>query len=185
MTSFEVKYILARNPQDLAEVYQVRINAWKTSGYLNKEDYPNGWSDSLDENGLVWAAKVGSRIIGSCRTNLFQNPNDVDYSRAMDLITFCNSKHMNIKFPVAYNSRMVVLPECRGRGIASGLDSLRMTHLLRSNVATVIATTDLDWRRDSLISKGWEFAGSTHPEFDETGTLGVSHIVKLDLSIAL
>ena len=157
------------------------MDAWETSGYLDKADYPLGWRDALDDDGHIWAAELDGAIIASCRVNIFKRASQIEYSRVSDLLRFCDAGGLRLNYPLAYNSRMVVSPSFRRLGVSLTLDEFRMRFIRGANAKMIIATTDLCWRRDSLVARGWCYLGDINPEFDPDSKIGVSHVVTMKM----
>ena len=59
----------------LHEIYDLRLNAWEHTGkneFVNRQLYPNGWYDPLDESAFHWVViNDQNKIIASARLNLF------------------------------------------------------------------------------------------------------------------
>lgn len=111
------------NPKRYREIYDLRVSVWEKSGksiIANRNIFPNGWCDELDESAFHWAAmNEQNKIIAAARLNIFENILDFPYHSSI--------KHLKIPsvVPFAFFSRLVVHPGYQQNGLSRKLFSCR------------------------------------------------------------
>jgi predicted GNAT family N-acyltransferase len=107
----------------LPEIYDLRLNVWEQSGkseFVNRQLYPNGWYDQLDESAFHWSViNDQNRIIASARLNLFSSFEEFPY--------YLSVKNLLLPdvMPFAFFSRLVVHSHYRQNGLSRQLFSSR------------------------------------------------------------
>lgn len=103
----------------LREIYDLRLEAWEGAGkseVVNREFFPNGWVDELDESAFHWVTlNQKLEIVAAARLNLF--PTLAEFP-------FCDSvQHLRlpVAVPFAFFSRLVVHPSYRNNGLSREL----------------------------------------------------------------
>jgi predicted GNAT family N-acyltransferase len=138
----------------LEEIYRLRVLAYEHSfkaEYVNRDIFPNGWKDGLDERAIHWIIESGGNIIASSRLVLL---NDLKET-AEDLDEF----NLPAGRPFGYFSRLVVHPDFRGNGISKIMDKSRMSYIKDNKVPFTLAFSFAD-RAVSLIELGFKELGS-------------------------
>ena len=107
----------------LKEVYDLRLNVWEHSGnteFVNRNLYPDGWYDELDETAYHWiVVNDENKIIASARLNLFYSFADFPYHLSVQKFLLPQ------KWPFAFYSRLVVHPDYRQKGLSRKLFNAR------------------------------------------------------------
>jgi hypothetical protein len=103
----------------LPEIYDLRLKVWEHSGkntFVNRQLYPNGWYDPLDDSAFQWVViNERNEIIASARLNLFNSLKEFPY--------FLSVKDFSLPdvMPFAFFSRLVVHPHYRQNGLSRQL----------------------------------------------------------------
>lgn len=161
------------NSQDMNEIYHLRVLSWLSSGYIKKENFPDGWSDNLDRTAKIWAVKYNNNIIASGRVNILNDFETIKFKRIFEIF---EKKQIKINFPIAFFSKLVVHPDHQKKGLSKMIDQHRIEYSIKRKSKSIILTTDKVWRANSLEKKGWEIIGRINPELDENWLLGNSFI---------
>jgi predicted GNAT family N-acyltransferase len=147
---------LLEDKSRLQEIYDLRVKAYENSPkfiYVNKEVFPNGWYDKLDERNetLHWIIEVDNKIIASARLAILDNIKDTNE----DFDKF----EMPIERPFAYWSRLVVHPDYRQTTAVQMLDTIRKSYLVNNShikFAVCCATKD---RNKAILELGFIYLG--------------------------
>jgi len=137
----------------LKEIYDLRTLAYEHSYktvYVNKNIFPDGWKDYLDEQAIHWVAESENTIVASARLVIL---NDLADTRE-DVSAF----ELPAGRPFAYYSRLVVHPEFRGYGIGAAMDAIRMSYIKREDISFAMAFSFAE-RSQSLLKLGFEELG--------------------------
>jgi predicted GNAT family N-acyltransferase len=110
----------------LQEIYDLRVVAYEHSPkamYVNKQTFPKGWYDELDEREqtLHWIIEENQKIIASARLAILDDIRDTNEE--------FDKFNLPIERPFAYWSRLVVHPEHRRTGAMMLLDAVRKAYL--------------------------------------------------------
>lgn len=122
--NFEAK--LLTDKDRLQEIYDLRVDVWENSEkkeFVNRQLFPNGWFDELDETAFHWAiTNEQDRIIAAARLNLFDNFETFPYFEFI--------RHLNLpnEMPFGFYSRLVIHPDYQGLGLSILLDKSRMLY---------------------------------------------------------
>jgi len=107
----------------LHEIYDLRLNAWEHTGkneFVNRQLYPNGWYDPLDESAFHWVViNDQNKIIASARLNLFYSFEEFPYQPSVKNLLLPDV------VPFAFFSRLVVHPHYRQNGLSRQLFTSR------------------------------------------------------------
>lgn len=107
----------------LPEIYDLRLNAWEHSGkseFVNRQLYPNGWYDQLDESAFHWVViNDQNKIIASARLNLFNSFEEFPYYLSVKNLLLPDA------MPFAFFSRLVVHPHYKQNGLSRQLFNSR------------------------------------------------------------
>jgi predicted GNAT family N-acyltransferase len=139
----------------LQEIYDLRIQAYENSPksiFVNKEIFPKGWSDNLDENENTYHFIVqdNNMIVAAGRVALVYHIDQIT-----DLDDAFSKYKLPDERPFAYFSRLVVHKDYRKKGLPDSLDSARINFLkdqTKAKFAIGWATPD---RHLSLIKYGF------------------------------
>lgn len=112
---------LLTEKSSLQEIYDLRVDVWEKSiksEFVNRQLFPNGWTDDFDEKGKIFVIKDDEKIIASARLN-----------SVLDLCSFPfynEIKHLNLpkSSPFGYYSRLVISPLFQGKGLSIKLDKI-------------------------------------------------------------
>ena len=140
----------------LPEIYALRVACWEQSPgqpYVNRELFPQGWSDALDTHPMArhWVVEDGGRIVAAARVVLLGS---IEESGQPDLARFA----LPAGRPWGYLSRLVIAPAYRGRGLAEAFDQARMAFLRESGVAFALVASFPE-RVARLHQQGWAQLG--------------------------
>ena len=140
----------------LPEIYALRVAAWEQSPgaqYVNRELFPQGWSDALDTHATArhWVVEDGGRIVAAARVVLLDT---VEETGQPNFTRF----DLPLGRPFCYYSRLVMLPIYRKTGLSLLFDQVRMAYLRNTETAFAIATTNYK-RLPDLLNLGWTHFG--------------------------
>ena len=111
--------VLLTDKSRLPEIYNLRLNVWEHSGkneFVNRNLYPNGWYDDLDESAFHWIViNNENKIIASARLNLFATLEEFPYYLSVQNLS------LPVIMPFAFFSRLVVHPLYRQNGLSRQL----------------------------------------------------------------
>ena len=174
----DFKPVLLTDKSRLQEIYNLRVEAYQhspKSKYINKETYPNGWFDDLDDRDetIHWIIEDKGKIVAAARLAIL---NDIQESNeAFDKFELPKER------PFAYWSRLVVHPVCRGKSISTLLDNNRKAWLLSNpavRFAIRVGTCD---RHSAFLRLGFEKLGDVMSFYGKS-TIIVSAFVYLQKS---
>jgi hypothetical protein len=97
--------VILKDKSRLTEIYDLRIQAYEHSNksvYVNRNVFPEGWKDDLDERAVHWVVEYDNTIIASARLAVLYNLDDT----GEDIYDF----ELPDGRPFAYYSRLVVHP---------------------------------------------------------------------------
>jgi len=140
----------------LQEIYDLRVTAYENSPksmYVNKQTFPNGWSDHLDEkeNTLHWIVEENNKIIASARLAILNNIKDTNEK--------FDKFEIPIERPFAYWSRLVVHPDYRRTNSMMALDSVRKTYIFTNYEIKFALCCVTDDRSKALLRLGFNYLG--------------------------
>ncbi len=130
--------ILLTDKSRLTEIYHLRIKAWRQHGLITVDNYPNGYYDNLDEDGLHWIVLKDNLIVGSARLNIVNKPEELPCPETFKrVIQFDNH-------PFFFYSRLVVDPNFQGSGLSCLLDEARLNFIrAHYDIKKVVATAGI------------------------------------------
>jgi len=153
------------NTSRLQEIYNLRVQAYENSPksiYVNKEIFPNGWSDHLDEceDTFHFIIEDNNVIVASCRLALIN-----DINKLTDLDEALEKYKIPLDRPFAYFSRLVVHKDYRKLGIPDSFDNYRINFLKeKTNAKFAIGWATPD-RHPSLLKYGFKNLGIFNYKF--------------------
>lgn len=145
--------VILEDKSRLTDIYNLRITAYEHSYksiYVNKEVFPEGWKDDLDERAIHWVVEYDNNIIASARLAVL---NDLSET-GEDIYDF----HLPEGRPFAYYSRLVVHPNFQGYGLSKILDAVRVKYIEDEPIAFGLAFS-FDDRSKSLLKLGFKELG--------------------------
>jgi len=144
------------------EIYDLRVAAWENSdrsSSINKDNYPNGWYESIDETAIHFVIENENKeIAASARISLHNNIDELPYPLAFKKFELPTQK------PFAFYSRLVVSPSSRSSFFLKKLDIARIAYLKENNIAFAIGTCK-EKRLKSMLDNGFEILGKTTIEY--------------------
>jgi predicted GNAT family N-acyltransferase len=149
----------------LQEIYDLRVTAYENSQkslYVNRQTFPNGWSDHLDhrEQTYHFIIQDRNRIVASARLAIID-----DLQEIKDLDEALGNFDIPQVRPFAYYSRLVVHQDYRKLGFVNILDEVRMIFLRKhSDIHFAIAWATPD-RHEALLSYGFTHLGNFNYKF--------------------
>ncbi|HTN06348.1 GNAT family N-acetyltransferase [Agriterribacter sp.] len=121
----------------LKEIYELRVNVWEHSGkskFVNRQLFPNGWSDELDETALHWIIMNDkSEIVAAARLNIFHSLYEFPYNYSLQHLA------LPIAFPFAFYSRLVVDHRYHGNGLSRQLAVSRILFCEKNSINWCLA----------------------------------------------
>lgn len=169
--------IILTDKTRLQEVYDLRVDAWENSPEsqkVNRQLFPNGWFDVLDEIGLHWVIfNDQNKIIAAARLNIFDNLQEFPYLKFIKNINIPNTT------PFAFYSRLVVAPSYQGNSISTNLDLSILDFCKMKNVTWIIGLSS--HRTELMVKKfGFKNFGITRINY---GKLSDTHEVNIIIKI--
>lgn len=143
----------------LQEIYNLRVQAYENSPksiFVNKQMFPMGWSDHLDEseNTFHFIVQDNNVIVASSRLALIN-----DINKLTDLDEALEKYKIPTDRPFAYFSRLVVHKDYRKLGIPDSLDNFRINFLKEKTDAKFAIGWATPDRHASLLKYGFENLG--------------------------
>ena len=121
----------------LKEIYQLRVLAWehtKYNKYINRQLYPDGWTDHLDNNGFHFIMQnEKSEIIASSRFNVLHNLSDLPEQDLFNKFNYPEAR------PFGLFSRLVIHPDYRKLGLSSKFDSTMIDFCKKQDIFFTLA----------------------------------------------
>jgi len=115
-----LKPTLLTDKTRLEEIYQLRVLAWEHTDYskfINRQLFPYGFSDHLDNNGYHFIIENDKKeIIGSNRFNILHDLNDLTEPDFYCKFTYPQTR------PFGFLSRLVIHPDYRGLKLSTKFD---------------------------------------------------------------
>lgn len=116
----------------LQEIYDLRLSVWEHSGkneFVNRQLFPNGWYDDLDEGAFHWVTiNDQNKIVASARLNIFHSLEQSPYYASISHLAFPTD------IPFAFFSRLVVHPEYRHNGLSQQLYDGRAQYCIEKEI---------------------------------------------------
>jgi predicted GNAT family N-acyltransferase len=157
-----LKPFLLKDKSRFQEIFDLRVIAHENSEnaeLINRNLFPNGWFDSIENSGLHWVIEnENSKIIASARLNILTNINEIEYHSIFEKYKLPTNK------PFGFLSRLVIHPNFRGVGLAKELDEARLLYLKSNKIEYALATAQ-DARAKSLIKYGFKLLGIDYVQF--------------------
>jgi predicted GNAT family N-acyltransferase len=140
----------------LQEIYDLRVTAYEHSPksvYVNRQTFPNGWSDDLDEldNTIHWIIEDENKIIASARLAILENIEDTNEE--------FDKFELPAERPFAYWSRLVVHPDYRRTTAMMMLDSIRKKYLFENTEIKFAISCVTEDRSKALLRIGFNYLG--------------------------
>src|SRR6185312_3881522 len=144
--------ILLTDKSKLQEIYDLRIIAYKYSTkakYVNKEIFPNGWKDHLDEiNKTVhWIVADSGKIIAAARLSILDNTEQTGEN--------FNKFILPSERPFAYWSRLVIHPNYRYSNIMMKLDHVRKNFIQENEEIAFAICCATSERHNAILRLGF------------------------------
>ena len=141
---------LEGQPACLAELQTLRVQAWTTLGVVPRGTVHGRWGDSHDSHAThVVARDLGGAIVAAARICLHAHP--------AELPDAAHYRGLDLAFPCAAISRMVVRPDWWRRGVSNLLDAVRLEVASEQGAECVVGCTSAGARRiAALESLGFE-----------------------------
>lgn len=157
--------LLLTNKDNLQEVYNLRVKVWEHKGdcdFVNRELFPNGWYDELDESAYHWITINGRlEIVAAARLNIFHSLKDSPYFEATRHLQFSDSGSH------AFYSRLVVHPDYRCRNLSKQLYQQRAAFCNEQGIRQAQLFTNNPYVISMYQANGFNVAGqgmvSYHP----------------------
>ena len=135
------------------EIFDLRVYAWEKSpspANINRETYPNGFFDELDETAVHWVSlNTDGKIIAAARLAIIYDINELPYPQI-----FVNVE-LPAERPFLFYSRLVIHPEYRKWGLKEKFDLFRLRYQVENKFAFSVATAS-QTRTKELLKYGWQ-----------------------------
>ena len=140
------------------EIYDLRVLAYEHSHkaqYVNRQVYPNGWKDDLDEldNTIHWVIESNGKIIAAARLAILEDMKQT--GEFTDKFEFPKER------PFAYWSRLVVHPDYRHSNAMMQLDHARKNYLLQKPEIKFAICWSTPERKNSILRLGFKCIGES------------------------
>ena len=123
---------LLTDPARLQEIYDLRLSVWEHSGnneFVNRQLFPNGWYDELDETAFHWVTfNDKNKIVAAARLNIFHSLEQSPYHSSIRHLAFPTG------IPFAFYSRLVVHPQYRHNGLSQQLYDGRAQYCIEKEI---------------------------------------------------
>ncbi len=140
----------------LQEIFDLRVYAWENSpspANINRETYPNGFFDKLDETAIHWVSfDENGKIIAAARLAIINDVNELPYPQIFADVSLPSAR------PFLFYSRLVIHPEFRKCGLKEKFDSVRLRYQVENKYAFSVATANPN-RTKELLEFGWKDSG--------------------------
>jgi len=140
----------------LQEIYDLRVTAYENSPksiYVNRQVFPNGWFDHLDQldETIHWIVEQENKIIGAARLAVLHNLKETNE----DFEKF----DLPPDRPFAYWSRLVVHPSFRGTTAMRELDQVRVKYIQENPQIKFAVSCVTEDRKSCLLRLGFSYLG--------------------------
>lgn len=151
MKTFTTPQILTDKSR-LQEIFDLRVYAWENSpspANINRETYPNGFFDKLDETAIHWVSfDADGKIIAAARLAIINDVNELPYPQIFTNIELPSER------PFLFYSRLVIHPEFRKLGLKEKFDRIRLQFQIENQFAFSVATASQN-RAKEMLQYGW------------------------------
>lgn len=152
----------------LQEIYDLRVHAWENSNrcdLVNRELFPNGWTDKLDDSAFHFIVEKDNKIIAAARLNICNSLDELVEKEIFEQF------ELPVKRPFAFYSRLVVSPNYRNLGLSSKLDRIRHLYALEMNTQFSLVSSGDVKRVNSLLKKGWTVLGKVQNKYHSESSI--------------
>ena len=136
----------------LAEIYQLRVAAWKPNSYFDVAQFPDGLFDSLDPTAHHWIMEDAGRIVAAARVAIVKRLTDIPN---WQLFGSCELPDIS---PLAYLSRLAILPIYQRQGWSRQFDQIRLAFIDKARIPCTICWSEKH-RIEALQSQGFSVVG--------------------------
>lgn len=149
----------------LKEIYDLRVSVWENSeksGFINRQLFPNGWYDELDEEAQHWIiTDEEDKIIASARLNLFYSLDRFLYA------TLIRNLNVPSQAPVGLFGRLVIHPQYQGLSLSAKLISSRINYCEMNKVHWLQALVTSDRIKNILARLDFKIIGQIDVNYHE------------------
>lgn len=145
---------VVHNTEVLEQVFRFRERVWRATGGIAADAFANGsWQDEWDADGTHWVIRDESfRIVGSARSTLHESIHAVP--EAEEYLRYGYFPDGRIASP----ARLVVSPECQGRGLGKRLLVVQHQHAAEAGASHAVCQASPTMVR-LLLPRGWQLLG--------------------------
>lgn len=165
--------VLLTDKTRLQEIYNLRVDVWEDtakSEFVNRQLFPDGWVDNLDEAGHNFVVTSDETIIASARLNLFNSPADFPFYKEIMHVRPPKSS------PFGYYSRLVVSQGYRGNCISRNLDDSIIDLAIKLELKWIIGLSSE--RTDFMIKKlGFINYGTANIRYHKNSGLHLINVI--------
>ena len=140
--------------ESLAQIFRFREQVWRATGGISADAFANGsWEDEWDAEGTHWVIRDEDiQIVASARLTVHENIRAVPEAEEYLRYGYLPSGR------IASPARVVVSPECQGRGLGKRLLAVQDEHALASGAAHAVRQASPAMIR-LLVPRGWRVLG--------------------------
>ncbi|MDF9799234.1 putative GNAT family N-acyltransferase [Catalinimonas alkaloidigena] len=154
--------IITNDINQLQEIFDLRVEVWEKSPFheiVNKNLFPNGWSDNLDSSGHHIIVHDGKKkIIASARLNFYEK------TKSLPFFSLINHVQLPREGPLGYYSRLVVNE--KGYGISKKIDEFVINYCKIKSINWIIGLSNT--RTELMTNKlGFRVYGKTEIKYHE------------------
>lgn len=162
---YVLKPELLTDTSRLQEIYDLRVSAWENSekkGFINREMFPNGWSDKLDKEAHHFViTNAHDQIIAAARLNIFSSLDTAPYG---DLIKNMNASN---KGPFGYLGRLVIHPQYQQQNLSSKLIAARVNYCEANKISWLQALVTSERVKNILTRLDFKVKGQIEVNYHE------------------
>ena len=128
---------------DLAEVFQLRVDCWKTISDVAPESYPCGLIEphDFDRNSIHYVMKHDGKIIAGARLKICHKVEDIpDYEVYLE-------RNVPFTFPIAHYGKLIVSPKFHGLGYSQYFDRIREQRAVSVGAKMILGWTHFNSKR--------------------------------------
>lgn len=162
----------------LPEIFDLRVFAWENSpstSNINRENFPNGLFDRLDETAIHWVSlDEAGGIVAAARLAAVNDVSELPFPKIFAGLELPPER------PFLYYSRLVIHPDYRKQGLKEKLDRIRLCYKLANNFAFSLATASQN-RAAQLAKYGWKDRAEVSEKIDSDFPFGKEVLMLLRL----
>ena len=149
----------------LREIYDLRVSVWENSdksGFINRQLFPNGWYDELDDEAHHWViTNEQGQIIAAARLNIFYSLDAFPYGTSIRNLNAPNTA------PFGFFGRLVIHPQYQGLNLSAKLISARIKYCEMNKVHWLQALVTNDKIKNIMTRMDFKIIGQIEVNYHE------------------